>query len=50
MSGGSLFIEHGYEQSHEVSLLLKKHDFTEIKKFKDLNGDDRFCSGKLFKC
>tara|TARA_B110000003_G_scaffold184351_1_gene183275 strand:- start:3035 stop:3868 length:834 start_codon:yes stop_codon:yes gene_type:complete len=50
VSGGSLFIEHGYDQSHEVSLLLKKHDFTEIKKFKDLNGDDRVCSGKIFKC
>ena len=47
---GSLFIEHGHDQSGEVELLLEKYNFSDIRKFKDLNGDDRVCSGKIFKC
>ena len=47
---GSLFIEHGYDQSGEVELLLEKYNFSDIRKFQDLNGDDRVCSGKIFKC
>ena len=47
---GSLFIEHGHDQSGEVELLLKKYNFSDIRKFQDLNGDDRVCSGKIFKC
>ena len=47
---GSLFIEHGHDQSREVELLLEKYNFSDIRKFQDLNGDDRVCSGKIFKC
>ena len=47
---GSLFIEHGHDQSGEVELLLEKYNFSDIRKFQDLNGDDRVCSGKIFKC
>ncbi|MDG1119686.1 MAG: peptide chain release factor N(5)-glutamine methyltransferase [SAR86 cluster bacterium] len=50
VSKGSLFIEHGHDQSGEVELLLKKYNFSDIRKFQDLNGDDRVCSGKIFKC
>ena len=47
---GSLFIEHGHDQSGEGELLLEKYNFSDIRKFQDLNGDDRVCSGKIFKC
>ena len=47
---GSLFIEHGHDQSGEVELLIEKYNFSDIRKFQDLNGDDRVCSGKIFKC
>ncbi|MDC0508723.1 peptide chain release factor N(5)-glutamine methyltransferase [Gammaproteobacteria bacterium] len=50
VNNGSLYLEHGHEQSQEVISLLKKYNFSEIRKFKDLNGDDRVCSGKIKKC
>ena len=37
------------ERNHLTSV-LKKYNFSEIRKFKDLNGDDRVCSGKIKKC
>ena len=50
VNNGSLYLEHGHEQSQQVISLLKKYNFSEIRKFKDLNGDDRVCSGKIKKC
>ena len=47
---GSLYLEHGHDQSQQVQSLLEKYNFSDIRKFKDLNGDDRVCSGKIKKC
>lgn len=50
VNNGSLYLEHGYDQSQQVQSLLEKYNFSDIRKFKDLNGDDRVCSGKIKKC
>ena len=47
---GYLFIEHGYDQSDDVVSIFENYGFSQIRTFKDLNGDDRVCSGKLNKC
>ena len=44
---GCLFIEHGNNQSKQVCSLFKKYGFSEITSLEDLNGDNRFCSGRL---
>ena len=44
---GCLFIEHGNNQSKQVCSLFKKYGFSEIATIEDLNGDNRFCSGRL---
>tara|TARA_B100001173_G_scaffold67716_1_gene57408 strand:- start:233 stop:1066 length:834 start_codon:yes stop_codon:yes gene_type:complete len=49
-NSGYLFLEHGYDQSDEVVSIFENYDFSQIRTFKDLNGDDRVCSGKLNKC
>ena len=49
-NSGYLFLEHGYDQSDEVISIFENYDFSQIRTFKDLNGDDRVCSGKLNKC
>ena len=47
---GYLFIEHGYDQSDDVVSIFENYGFSQIRTFKDLNGDDRVCSGKLNRC
>ena len=47
---GSLYIEFGNDQSRKVVSLFKKNGYSEINLYKDLNGDERFCSGKITKC
>jgi release factor glutamine methyltransferase len=49
-NSGYLFLEHGYDQSDKVVSIFENYDFSQIRTFKDLNGDDRVCSGKLNKC
>ena len=48
-NSGYLFLEHGYDQSDKVVSIFENYDFSQIRTFKDLNGDDRVCSGKLNK-
>jgi len=47
---GSLFVEFGNDQTRKVVSLFKKNGYSEINLYKDLNGDERFCSGKITKC
>ena len=47
---GYLFIEHGYDQSDLVVSIFETYGFSQIRTFKDLNGDDRVCLGKLNRC
>ena len=47
---GYLFIEHGYDQSDFVVSIFETCGFSQIRTFKDLNGDDRVCLGKLNRC
>ena len=47
---GYLFIEHGYDQSDFVVSIFETYGFSQIRTFKDLNGDDRVCLGKLNRC
>ena len=49
-NSGYLFLEHGYDQADQVVSIFENYDFSQIRTFKDLNGDDRVCSGKLNKC
>lgn len=49
-NSGYLFLEHGYDQSDKVVSIFENYDFSQIRIFKDLNGDDRVCSGKLNRC
>ena len=49
-NAGYLFIEHGYDQSDSVVSIFKRCGFSQIRTFKDLNGDDRVCLGKLNRC
>lgn len=49
-NSGYLFLEHGYDQSDKVVSIFENYDFSQIRTFKDLNGDDRVCSGKLNRC
>tara|TARA_Y100000766_G_scaffold161529_1_gene138711 strand:+ start:1559 stop:2401 length:843 start_codon:yes stop_codon:yes gene_type:complete len=47
---GYLFLEHGYDQSDMVFSFFNDFNFSCIRKYKDLNDDDRVCSGKLERC
>ena len=49
-NAGYLFIEHGYDQSDLVVSIFERYGFSQIRTFKDLNGDDRVCLGKLNRC
>ena len=49
-NSGCLFLEYGYDQADQVVSIFENYDFSQIRTFKDLNGDDRVCSGKLNKC
>ena len=49
-NAGYLFIEHGYDQSDLVVSIFERCGFSQIRTFKDLNGDDRVCLGKLNRC
>ena len=49
-NAGYLFIEHGYDQSDFVVSIFETCGFSQIRTFKDLNGDDRVCLGKLIRC
>ena len=49
-NSGYLFLEHGYDQSDKVVSIFENYDFSQIITFKDLNGDDRVCTGKLNRC
>ena len=47
---GYLFVEHGYDQSDRVVSFFNKFNFSDVRQYKDLNDDDRVCSGKLKRC
>ncbi len=50
VDNGYLFVEHGYDQSDMVFSFFNDFNFSCIRKYKDLNDDDRVCSGKLRRC
>lgn len=45
-SGGTLLLEHGYDQSEAVTDLMQQHGFLEIKNHSDLLGHYRVASGR----
>ena len=47
---GYLFIEHGFDQSDEVSSLFEHYQFSKIKKHRDMQDINRVCSGRLNRC
>lgn len=47
-NGGYLLFELGLGQSHDVSEIMQKYNFKEIKVLKDLAGIDRVIWGKFF--
>jgi release factor glutamine methyltransferase len=44
---GWLFLEHGFDQGFEINSLLKKACYTNIKTYKDSNGQDRVSGGQI---
>jgi len=46
LSGGYLFIEHGWQQKIAVQYLFKKYNFFEIESYQDYGGNDRVTIGK----
>lgn len=44
-SGGSLLIEHGWQQATEVAAIFRRNGFLDIETIKDLNGNDRVTKG-----
>ena len=48
---GSMLLEVGIDtHPKKVQDIFFKQGFINTRLFKDLNGDDRVCSGKIFKC
>ena len=45
--GGSLYLEHGFNQAGEVSSMLKQSNFTDIKTIYDLDENPRVSYGKI---
>jgi release factor glutamine methyltransferase len=45
--GGWLLMEHGYDQSADVRLLLAKHGFQAVQSWRDIAGIERVSGGKL---
>jgi release factor glutamine methyltransferase len=45
--GGTLFLEHGYDQGPAVQALLKHHGYQKIQTLKDIFGNDRVSLGLL---
>ena len=43
--GGTLYLEHGYNQFEKINGILKKYDYHKIKSYKDLQGIPRIISG-----
>ena len=48
--GGWLWVEHGYDQAHAVSLRLAQVGFTQIKTSHDLGGNPRVSGGSYNGC
>ena len=46
-AGGTLLLEHGYEQSAAVRALLKQNRFTSIVTRRDLGGHERVSAGQI---
>jgi len=44
---GWLWLEHGFNQGLVINSLLKSHGYTNIKTYKDSNGQDRVSGGKF---
>jgi release factor glutamine methyltransferase len=44
-SGGSLFMEHGYDQANAVRQLLTRHEFADAQSWQDLAGIARVSGG-----
>ena len=44
LENGKIFLEIGYDQAADVSDILMKNGFTDIKVYKDLSGNDRVIS------
>ena len=44
-SGGTLMLEHGYDQGDEVRRILASHGFSEVETLADLAGNDRLTIG-----
>jgi release factor glutamine methyltransferase len=45
-SGGTLLLEHGYDQSEAVTELMRQYGFLQIKSHPDLLGHNRVASGR----
>ena len=45
--GGSLLLEHGYDQAEAVQTLLRSHQFRLVQSWRDLSGILRVSGGKL---
>ena len=46
-SGGTLIIEHGFDQADAVKLIFENAGFKAIKNHRDLAGNNRFTTGKV---
>jgi release factor glutamine methyltransferase len=46
-NGGTLILEHGYDQGHGVRQILKDGSYTDVNTVKDLNDLDRVTSGRV---
>ena len=46
-NGGTLILEHGYDQGHGVRQILEDCSYTNVNTIKDLSGHDRVTSGRV---
>ena len=44
-SGGSIIIEHGYNQKDEVQEIFNRYNFNQVESYKDLLGHYRITKG-----
>jgi len=46
LSGGTLLLEHGYDQGERCRLLFAEHGFVDVETLPDLNGQARVTGGR----
>jgi len=47
VSGGSLLLEHGYDQAEAVRALLLQHGFADVSSWQDIAGIERVSGGRM---